>query len=69
MAKKERVKFTTTLEKDVISKLELIKIEKGFDGRNDAIEYLTKKYWGKEDNENSTKSSKSKKSKRVSKEA
>ena len=68
MAKKERVKFTTTLEQDVISKLELIKIEKGFDGRNDAIEYLTKQYWGIE-NENNTKNSKSKKSRRVSKEA
>lgn len=57
MAKEDRVKFTTTLESDVISKLELIKIEKRFSGRNDVIEYLTKEYWGKK-NENTKEKSK-----------
>jgi hypothetical protein len=46
-----RTKFTTTLEETTITDLDKIKIEKNLKGKNDVIEYLTKQYWGMEENE------------------
>lgn len=60
-----RVKFTTTLDSDVLKKLELLKVEKGLSGKNDVIELLTTEYWGIK-NDNREKSSRSKESKRIS---
>lgn len=40
----ERVKFTTTLKTDTKKSLEYIRIEKGFNGINETIEYLAELY-------------------------
>lgn len=47
MGKKEKIireRFSTTLDPNVRKRLEYIRIDKGFTGVNDVIEYITKFY-------------------------